>query len=270
MCSTLANANEEVKQLLIYQTLNLRSNIGMDMPANRRKRLDALILDSFSGSKKSFCDATGLSESRLSQLLSKTYRGGKEPGEKAARAIEKKLGLPPMYLDQNTSQPSSAPQLDGDFGVRSAVKAVDEDEENTNIYRIRKVKLKLSAGIVGFSFEPEVEDANPIYFRKDWFINRGYRPEKLIAIRVKGQSMETGLHDGDTVVVNTADTTPIDGEVYAVNYEGEDVIKRLVRDAGSWWLSSDNPDQRRFLRKECSGDMCLIIGRVIHKQSERI
>lgn len=82
--------------------------------------------------------------------------------------------------------------------------------------------------------------------------------------------MEPGLFDGDQVLVNTADTKIVDGAVYAVNYEGEAVIKRMVRDAGQWWLSSDNPDQRRFHRKSCRGAECIMIGRVIKKESERL
>lgn len=156
------------------------------------------------------------------------------------------------------------------FPGATTVVAIGDDEENADVARIRKVKLKLSAGIAGFAVEPEIEDGNPIFFRKSWLIQRGYKPEHLIAIRVKGQSMEPGLYADDTVVINTADTIPRDGDVFAVNYEGEDVVKRLIRDSGKWWLSSDNPDQRRFPRKECEGDMCLIIGKVIHKQSERI
>lgn len=54
-----------------------------------------------------------------------------------------------------------------------------------------------------------------------------------------------------------------------MNYEGELVIKRLVRGAGQWWLASDNPDQRRYPRKVCGEDV-FCIGRIVHKQSERI
>ena len=150
------------------------------------------------------------------------------------------------------------------------VEAVSDDVDLPGTIRIRKVKLRLSAGIIGFAVDEIEEDDNPIVFRRSWFESRGYIPEKLIAIRVKGESMEPGLYDGDTVVINTADTTPKDGEVYAVNYEGEAVVKRMIREIGSWWLVSDNQDQRRFPRKRCEGDMCIVIGRVIHKQSERI
>ena len=50
-----------------------------------------------------------------------------------------------------------------------------------------------------------------------------------------------------------------------MNYEGEAVIKRLTRDAGQWWLSSDNLDQRRFYRKSCRGGECIVVGRVVRR-----
>ena len=81
--------------------------------------------------------------------------------------------------------------------------------------------------------------------------------------------MEPSLWDGDLVVINTSDTSPHDGEAFAINYEGELVIKRLRRDAGEWFAISDNSDQRRYSPKRCTEDV-VILGRVIYKQSERI
>ena len=101
-------------------------------------------------------------------------------------------------------------------------------------------------------------------------MTRGFNPERLLALRVIGASMEPGLFDGDTVVVNLADANPVDGEAFAVNYEGELVIKRMRRDAGEWWLSSDNSDKRRFPDKRCAGDGIEILGRIVYKSSERI
>lgn len=144
------------------------------------------------------------------------------------------------------------------------------DEQHHYGLSIRKVKLRLSAGISGFSIENEIEDDQPITFKKSWFDKRGFIPEKLLALKVKGESMEPTLYDGDTVVINTMDTTPIDGDVFAINYEGEPVVKRLVRDLGQWWVTSDNPDQRRFSKKVCQDNSCIIIGKIVHKQSDRI
>ena len=134
---------------------------------------------------------------------------------------------------------------------------------------VPRVRFKLSAGVSGFAVEPENGNGKPIYFRDDWFQMHNYRPEKLFSVRVAGASMEPSLWDGDLVVVNTDDTKPHDGDVFAVNYEGELTIKRLRRDAGDWWATSDNSDQRRFAPKRCTEDVQLI-GRIIYKQSERI
>lgn len=142
-------------------------------------------------------------------------------------------------------------------------------EEVPDLLHVPRVKFKLSAGVTGYAIESENGNGKPVFFRKDWFDLHGYRPEKLFAVRVSGASMEPALWDGDLVVINTEDTTPHDGDAFAINYEGEMVIKRLRRDAGEWWATSDNADQRRFAPKRCTEDV-VIIGRVIYKQSERI
>lgn len=178
--------------------------------------------------------------------------------EKAAR-IEQATGYRASWIvtGRGPKRVDNAPQL--------------EDLDNhPDLTRIRKVRLQLQAGITGFAVEADEEDGLPIYFRADWMAERGFKPYNLLALKVKGASMEPSLHDGDMVVINTADTTPRDGEAFAVNYEGEAVIKRLVRDGGEWWLSSDNPDQRRFARKRWVDGDSFIVGRVVHKQSERI
>lgn len=142
-------------------------------------------------------------------------------------------------------------------------------ENDYNIVQVPRVRFKLSAGVSGFAIEAEPGNGKPIFFRPDWFAMNGYKPEKLFAVRVSGASMEPSLWDGDLVVINTDNVAPSDGDCFAINYEGELVIKRLRRDAGEWWATSDNTDQRRFAPKRCTEDV-KIIGRVVYKQSERI
>ena len=151
----------------------------------------------------------------------------------------------------------------------SAPVAIDL-ENNPDYPAIRRVRFRLSAGASGFSVDySHNEDGAPIVFQRGWYEARGLKPCKLFAVKVANGSMEPGLHDGDTVVVNTDSVTPKDGVVFAVNYEGEMVIKRLVRDGGQWWLASDNQDQRRYPRKICD-EHSVLIGEIVHKQSERI
>lgn len=160
----------------------------------------------------------------------------------------------------------SIPGYDGWFAAHP--KEIDL-ENNPDYPTIRRVQFKLSAGASGFSVDYRGDLGPPIPFPKAWYERKGLTPSKLFATTVSNGSMEPGLFDGDTVVVNTAGNEPKDGRVFAVNYEGELVIKRLVRDDGQWWLSSDNPDQRRYPRKVCHEGVVLL-GEIVHKQSERI
>lgn len=148
------------------------------------------------------------------------------------------------------------------------VKVVDDSDPS--LTHIPKVKLRLSAGITGFEVEPEDYDGSTTAVPTSWLDRSGLSRDKLIAIHVRGDSMEPTLYDGDLVVLNIADTEPVDGGVYAINYEGEPVVKRLERDAGNWWLKSDNADQRRHGRKVCQGEACIVVGRVVRKESTHL
>lgn len=92
----------------------------------------------------------------------------------------------------------------------------------------------------------------------------------VVALVMFEDSMAPGPYGGDTLIINLADKKPSDGEVFALNYEGTVLIRRLIRDARHWWLSSDNADQRRFRRKKYAGAGCEIIGRVVYRLSETI
>lgn len=154
--------------------------------------------------------------------------------------------------------------LPGAVGVHVAEKF------DADFVQIPMVKLRLQAGVTGFQTEPERRDGGTLGMRRNWLERSGYDAAQLIAIQVRGESMEPSLYEDDIVVLNTADKKLVDGQVYAFNYEGEAVVKRLTRDAGDWWLTSDNVDQRKHPRKICRGEACIVIGRVVRKESDRI
>lgn len=214
-------------------------------------------------SQASLADKVKVSQANISKL-----ELGVASGSEFTVQIAEACGVNPHWLATGEGQmqpPLLARQTSPEYKVEP-ISLVDNPEYPS----IRRVNLKLSAGIVGFSIEHDVEDKSPIVMQRQWFESRGYNPAKLLATGLKGDSMSPGMNDGDTIVINTEDTTPVDGIVFAINYEGEMLVKRMVRDAGTWWLSSDNPDQRKYPRKQCTGDLCLIIGRIVHKQSEVI
>lgn len=76
-------------------------------------------------------------------------------------------------------------------------------------------------------------------FRNDWMIREGVSQKDLVAIRVTGDSMDSTLADGDTVLIDRSRTRP-DG-VFAVRIGDGLRIKRLQQLVdGSLRVSSDN------------------------------
>jgi phage repressor protein C with HTH and peptisase S24 domain len=142
--------------------------------------------------------------------------------------------------------------------------------DDPGMTQIVKVRLKVQAGITGFQVEPEHYDGETQGVPTRWMLKEGFSRDALIAITVRGESMEPSLYDGDSVIVNTRDKSLVDGAVYVINYEGEAIVKRMIRDAGQWWLASDNADQRKYHRKLCKGAECIVIGRVVRKESTHI
>lgn len=213
---------------------------------------------------------TGVADSTISAL---TRRGSDRSNYK--ESIIK--GFPPDQISHEwlrNGTGSMKPMVVGMSGSllnRSGQQLTRIELENNPDYpSIRRVKLKANAGVSGYSVDySEQDDGPPIVFRADWFKMKGFTPEKLFAVRVTGQSMQPKFSAGDIIVVNTEDTQPKDGLIYLVSYEGEFTVKRMVRDAGEWWLSSDNPDQRRYPRKACNGDTT-VIGKVVYHQTDNI
>jgi len=185
-------------------------------------------------------------------------------------AVWIETGTGEMLMDQSPPYAYTVKESPSSYTALAAEpRETKERDPGGEFIAIRRVRIKASAGITGFAIEPLNGDGLPIFFRADWLTAKRLRANKLLAVRVNGPSMQPGLFDGDLVVINTEDSVPKDGEVFVINYEGEAVIKRLKRDAGQWWLSSDNADKVRFPDKLCDENASLI-GRVIYKQSEHI
>lgn len=199
-------------------------------------------------------------------------RGISKSGLLKAQAL---IGCSATWLETGNgtmalSTPSMPPALDEALRAAGAKRVHMSGRDDPTMTQIRKVKLKVRAGVTGFQTEPEDEDGETLGVPTVWVLREGLRKDALISITVTGNSMEPSLHDGDSIVVNTADKDIVSGSVYVVNYEGEAIVKRLLRDVGQWWLVSDNSDQRKYHRQLCKGVECIIVGKVIRKESTHI
>lgn len=200
--------------------------------------------------------------------------GARETGRKINQ-VANYLCVNPLWLADGVGDPfKGSEDIDatslGRMALPDCLDVVLADDSSKNYYQIPMVKLRLQAGMTGVQTEPEMLDGCTVSIRRTWADQEGFKPSNLVALRVRGESMEPSLHEDDIIIINLADTKLSDGSVYAINYEGEAIVKRLSRDAGEWWLMSDNPDQRKYHRKLCRGGECIVVGKVVRKESTRI
>lgn len=102
-----------------------------------------------------------------------------------------------------------------------------------------------------------------IAFRKDWIKNKGLQKDKLVAVKVKGDSMYPTLYDGDLILVDTRVEKIVDDSIYLIQDNHNLVVKRVQRTlGGALTIISDNPIyERQHLTPEQAVSL-KIIGRV--------
>lgn len=179
-------------------------------------------------------------------------------------------GTPPMALQPTGAGTTPAgaglaavtmtPAPEDDPFLQDARHVRVGDEPDT--VPVRRVTLKLHAGVTGFETEPELEDGGVLHMPRAVIDAHRLVPHQLLAIRVRGQSMEPMMFEDDIVVVNTGDKQPATREIYAVNFNGEALVKQLVKRNNEWFLQSMNPD---FGPINVRSGQCSIVGRVVYQ-----
>jgi phage repressor protein C with HTH and peptisase S24 domain len=73
------------------------------------------------------------------------------------------------------------------------------------------------------------------------------RAEDAGVFFVKGESMISTLHDGDTILIDRSIRKPKNNKIFAFSFDGELKVKRFHHQLDrSWRISSDNEDKNRY------------------------
>jgi len=172
-------------------------------------------------------------------------------------------GAGPMAVAGQSPQPrvaSESPFIEGSGDIKGAIPVRVGDEPNT--VQIPRVKLRLRAGVSSFDTEPDMNGDGHEEVPSSVLVALQLDPRNLLAMRVRGTSMEPMLFEDDVVIIDKTDKRPINREIYAVNFEGEACIKQLLFRHGQWYLNSLHPDHGPVTVK--SGQ-CSIVGRVVYQ-----
>lgn len=173
------------------------------MTLHRKRRLRALIDSApYNGSQLEFARAVQLSEGRISQLLDPNDSFG----ERSARKIEQELRLGDRYFEQGF---------------------VDAATAEPEFVEVRRVDVKFSNG--HGQIVTREDDLPPLSFRSDFLRKLQIPPGKAVVVDADGVSNEPAIRDGSVVLVNSADTTNLNGDFFAFRVDGELLIKRLSR-----------------------------------------
>jgi phage repressor protein C with HTH and peptisase S24 domain len=185
-----------------------------------------------------------VSSSAVSQWFGKGSKEIKSIGIKPASNLQRASGFSAMWLSKG-ELPKMAAKLGANqnIGGTPVVTIGDGDSLGDDYIQIRESEVRFSAGNGRTPHFDELEDSVPATYRREWFIKEGFSASTSKRFKVHGDSMEPFLYDGDTVLVNLAETNVVNGKVYALRYGDDLKIKRVYRKIdGGLILHSDNPD----------------------------
>lgn len=123
------------------------------------------------------------------------------------------------------------------------------------------LKVQGGGGRIAWEIEQETE---PKAYSISFLRKKGIKPENAKRASVVGDSMESTLYDGDSVLFDEGDTEIKDGKVYVLRYGDGFRIKRLSkRFDGALILTSDNAKYAdEVIPEEQAAQFIQVLGRV--------
>ena len=141
---------------------------------------------------------------------------------------------------------------------------VNDPSDFDDFVLIPGYNVQVSAGF-GSVGNDEVIPTRHLAFRKKWLQYKGFKPQDLIALWAKGDSMEPSIGDNNTLIINKAEKRPVDGNIYIFRQEDQLVVKRVqINLLGSYLLISDNSLYPPMEIKKSEMENFEVIGRVVH------
>jgi phage repressor protein C with HTH and peptisase S24 domain len=243
------------------------------MTREETRRENARNLAHTIGGFTEFGRTVGMEASQVSQLIGKNPV--KNIGNSIARRIEVAFAKPEGWLDQthgifqDAVEDAVPARTTTDIPYVSSASRVLVDAPIVDTIPVRRVALRLQAGFPGFETDRDFEDGGIVNLPRQWIEQHDLVPQCLLAIKVRGASMEPMLFEDDVVVINIADTKPTNNDLFAINFNGQAVVKQMIREGRDWWLHSFNRDPQ-YTKVACRDGECLIIGRVVHQSSRSL
>ena len=197
----------------------------------------------------------------LAQVTKKTqmlYEGGQRSPKADYLTAIAEQGIDVQYVLTGNRSVSVSQPLD-----------MPASEPGPDLSPVKMYDIEAAAG-AGRSFEGEPIKTT-LYFSSAELAEQGLDPAQVVGIKVRGDSMDGTLADGDWVLVDRSNRDPKQEGVFLLLVSGERRIKRVQRLAGgALYLISDNEHYQPEMIKpqdmhdvEILGRCEIRIGRVV-------
>lgn len=221
----------------------------MDIYEIRRQNLRRLVTERFNGRIAGLADAIDRAPSYVSRCLTGKPEHRKRVGESLARDIEDRLDLQTFWLDVIRTSEEVEPQIAAPSAGHPELTELSiwDDEspvEDDEVVVPHLHEVELAAGSGRFAIEQSV--GSTLRFGKRSLRKNGVQFNAARCVTVRGNSMLPVLRDGATVGVDVAKNSfsdIIDGDVYAINHNGQLRIKQVYRTPMGIRLRSFNRDE---------------------------
>jgi len=228
----------------IYQVDKPLSNNCMEQKEIWRENLRALAARC--KTKKEAAEMLNMEPARLNHMI------GPKPIRNVtadtARLAEDVFGYPRYWMD--TPHPTDADSSPVATSPAQQMGCVDagcppEPPHERDYALIPQYHVSGECGSGYLNSHEEVKGG--LAFKRDWLARMSLKAGNLSVIYACGQSMAPTINEGEVLLVDHNQQEPRDGQVFAIEREGELLIKRLARHpAGGWICRSDNPDKIRY------------------------
>ena len=154
------------------------------------------------------------------------------------------------------------------FGVQDGRKITPEckiitPECDVELRLIPMAEARLSAG--NGSLEVSGNHERSYAFRMDFLLRKG-NPDKMVLMRVAGDSMQPEILDGDVVLLDQSKKDIMPGRIFAVGFDDSIYLKRIDKQPGKVILKSVNEEAYPPIELDIRGDMAeyfRVIGKVV-------
>ncbi|MGN0902411.1 MAG: XRE family transcriptional regulator [Succinivibrio sp.] len=210
------------------------------------------------------CTRAGLTKAELArrigespQLVNTWMNSSYEnlPAANRVAKIAEALGVNIMWL------------ISGEGSMYSNVIALDNEEfPSADFIQIPESAVSFGAGECPEPTYEELRETLPATYRKDFFSRHGLNPHKCKRVRVQGDSMSPLILDGDCILIDCEHVDHIDnGAVYAIAYDHNLMVKRLISQFGRLVIKSENTSYPDVILSEEEAQNVIILGKVIER-----